>query len=78
MNSFFIEELSDFETEKSAAETDEGDKENEKKEKLETFYISTSDFVATVRKKHLLSTPDSVFFEMGYSSIIYSPPEIVI
>lgn len=74
-NSFLIEELSDLEAEKNASETDEGDKENEKKEKPETFYISTNDFVASLRKKKSLNTPDFIFLEADYSSIIYSPPE---
>lgn len=75
LNSIFIEELSDFETEKNASEADETDNENEKKDKIEDFYINTDCYSTNTLTKHLSRSTVFFVFTSAYSTIIYSPPE---
>lgn len=75
LNSTFIEQLSDFETEKNTSEADETDNENEKKDKIEDFYITSNYFTTALLKRHLLHTSDFIIFTTNYSNIIYSPPK---
>jgi hypothetical protein len=75
INSIYIEELSDFETEKNTSEADETDNENEKKDKIEDFYINSNYFTTALLKRHSLHTSDFIIFATDYSTIVYSPPE---
>lgn len=78
LNSIFVEELSDFETEKNASEADETDNENEKKDKIEDFYIDSDRFSIVLFTTTFSSNTNCAICTSAYSDIVYSPPEATI
>jgi hypothetical protein len=76
LNSFFVEELSDLETEKYTSEADETD--NEKKDKIEDFYIDSDYYSIALFTTIFLSSTNCFVFTSAYSNVVYSPPEATI